>query len=158
MLPIYASAAFPALPTSTSTSLPTPTPTPWATALQLPSLCFTKFHFSSVRFGFVFVSSSAAWHKRNEWYEKGQRGGGGAVAAGGVVGWQNFTSSMASIYLSGFKRRLLIVLAECFPFLSPSLRTHIESHEQCNKLCLNIIYESLVLFCITYSSFYMFYN
>lgn len=75
------------------------------------------------------------------------------MAAGGVVGWQNFTSSMASIYLSGFKRRLLIVLAEGFPFL-PS----IESHEQCNKLCLNIIYESLVLFCITYSSFYMFYN
>lgn len=64
------------------------------------------------------------------------------MAAGGVVGWQNFTSSMASIYLSGFKRRLLIVLAECFPFLAPSLRTHIESHEQCNKLCLNIIYES----------------
>lgn len=73
MLPIYASAAFPALPTSTATPLPTPTPTPWATALQLPSLCFTKFHFTSVRFGFVFISSSAAWHKRNEWYEKGQQ-------------------------------------------------------------------------------------
>lgn len=140
MLPIYASAAFPALPTSTATSLPTPTPTPtpWATALQLPSLCFAKFHFS-------LVSFSLLPRPRGISVMNGMKRGsgeGGGLAAGGVVGWQNFTSSMASIYLSGFKRRLLIVLAECFPFLSPSLRTHIESHEQCNKLCLNIIYES----------------
>lgn len=81
MLPIYASAAFPALLTSTSLPASTslPTPTPWATALQLPSPLLS---FSSVQFGFVFVfvSSSAAWHKRNEWYEKGQQ-----WAAGGRV-------------------------------------------------------------------------
>lgn len=109
MLPIYASAAQ-LTPTLTSTSLPASasasTPTPWATALQLPCLVLPFLAFPALvtvqfqlGFGFLFVFSflQAAWHKRNEWYIRGN--------------WQNFTSSMASIYLSGFKRLLLPVLA-----------------------------------------------